>query len=458
MLTRTLNWTIAAGFVAGSILMGCQGSDNVASSFDAPLVGEDSVNAIPGEYIVVFNDTAGQSNINAAMNGVSTLRGANSVMSTYSVIPGFSARLSQEGLEELRRNPDVAYVEVNQVISITAETNGQDRVDQRLGRDGAAYDDRGLNGEGVHAYIIDTGVNLTHNEFTGRMGEGFDAVTSGGDANDCQGHGTHVASTVAGTQYGLANRATVHPVRVLNCQGSGTLQGVISGVDWVAANAIQPAVANMSLGGGASQAIDDAVANLVQAGVVTAVAAGNDGNDACGSSPAREPLAITVGATEDTSDARTSFSNHGSCLDIYAPGRNIKGAWIGGNDATNTISGTSMASPHVAGVIAQYLGIDPRQTPVPTDVQAALEGVATNGCVTDAKAGSPNVLLHNDFNATDGGEVHCEGNDPGDPGDPKGECLASNACGGQAADGCYCDFLCVFFGDCCSDNFACFLQ
>jgi serine protease len=244
----------------------------------------------------------------------------------------------------------------------------------------------------VHAYIVDTGVLLTHNEFSGRMGNGFDAVTSGGNANDCHGHGTHVAGTVGGTTYGVAKGVTIHPVRVLGCTGSGTNAGVIAGMDWVAQNRVLPAVANMSLGGGASQATDDAVARMTAAGVTVVVAAGNDNaSDACTKSPARAPSAITVGSTTST-DARSSFSNVGTCLDIFAPGSSITSAWFTSPTATNTISGTSMASPHVAGGAALYLATNPTATPA--QVTQALTSSATPGIVTDARTGSPNLLLY----------------------------------------------------------------
>jgi aqualysin 1 len=215
----------------------------------------------------------------------------------------------------------------------------------------------------VNAYIIDTGIRLDHVEFTGRLIGGFDAITSGGSANDCNGHGTHVAGTVGGTVYGVAKAVKLSPIRVLDCNGSGTTSGVIAGVDWVAANHVKPAVANMSLGGGASTALDDAVRNSIAAGVTYAVAAGNGDfigrqQPACNYSPARVREALTVGATT-SSDAKASWSNYGECVDLFAPGVSITSAWHTSNTATNTISGTSMASPHVAGVAALYLEANP---------------------------------------------------------------------------------------------------
>ena len=213
-------------------------------------------------------------------------------------------------------------------------------------------------GQGVHAYIIDTGIRATHQEFGGRVTNGADFIGDGNGTNDCNGHGTHVAGTTGGTTYGVAKSVTIHAVRVLGCTGSGSTSGVIAGVDWVTANHASPAVANMSLGGGASTALDNAVTSSVNSGVSYAVAAGNSNANACNSSPARAAAAITVGATT-SSDARSSFSNFGTCLDIFAPGSSITSAWSTSNTATNTISGTSMASPHVAGAIALYLQTNP---------------------------------------------------------------------------------------------------
>jgi subtilisin family serine protease len=239
-------------------------------------------------------------------------------------------------------------------------------------------------------YVIDTGIRLTHSEFTGRMSNGYDAVMVGGNANDCNGHGTHVAATVGGTTFGVADKVTLHPVRVLDCNGSGSNSGVVAGVDWVRANRILPAVANMSLGGGVSSALDTAVTNAINAGVTFALAAGNENVDACNTSPARVAAAITVGATTNT-DARASFSNFGTCLDIFAPGQNITSAWLTSDTATNTISGTSMAAPHVAGAAAIYLASSPTATPA--IVRNALVTNATIGKVTSPGTGSPNALL-----------------------------------------------------------------
>jgi serine protease len=357
----------------------------------APLYSASSGRAVPGSYIVVLRDDAS----GASAASVAAVANASPRYVYTTVVRGFAAELNQGQLNALRSNPNVAYVEEDQIVEIRQTTQpnatwGLDRIDQR---------DRPLNGTyvynqtgaGVHAYIIDTGIRLTHQEFSGRMGAGFDAVTSGGNANDCNGHGTHVAGTVGGTVYGVAKRVTLYPVRVLNCNGSGTNAGVIAGMDWVAQNHRKPAVANMSLGGGASTTTDNAVQRMVNAGVTVVVAAGNENQNACNVSPARAASAFTVGSTT-SSDARSNFSNWGSCVDIFAPGSSITAAWHTSNTATNTISGTSMASPHVAGVVALYLQVNPSATPA--QVKSAVVDLSTPNRISSPGTNSPNRLLY----------------------------------------------------------------
>lgn len=328
------------------------------------------------------------------------------VTSVYQyALKGFAARLTAAQAEALTNDPRVAYVEPDQefhtLATQTPATWGLDRVDQR---------DLPLNntytynqtGQGVHAYIIDTGVRASHQQFTGRMGNGFTAINDGNGTNDCHGHGTHVAGTVGGTTYGLAKQVTLHAVRVLSCSGSGSNAGVIAGVDWVTQNHGSPAVANMSLGGGISTALDQAVANSISSGVSYAIAAGNSNANACNSSPARVASANTVGATTNT-DARSSFSNFGTCVDIFAPGSNITSSWNTSDSATNTISGTSMATPHVAGALALYLQTNPGASPA-TATQALLNNSTPNK-VTNPGTGSPNRLLYSIFGGGGGGDT-----------------------------------------------------
>ncbi|WNG56079.1 S8 family serine peptidase [Archangium gephyra] len=362
--------------------------------------------AIPGEYIVVLRedvkDVALRGSPDVAREMVAARGGQ--VLHTYDrALKGFWAKMSEAQVRELLADPRVAYVEENGVVSTsaaqTSATWGIDRIDQRnLPRD-STYN-YNFDGTGVHAYVIDTGMRLTHSQFTGRVGNGFDAITAGGTAADCHGHGTHVAGTVGGTTWGVAKNVTLHPVRVLDCTGYGSDAQVIAGLDWVTANHVKPAVANMSLGGEASQALDDAVERMIAAGVVTAVAAGNDTDNACNYSPARTPNALTVGSTT-SSDARSSFSNYGTCLDIFGPGSSITSASYSSNTASTSMSGTSMASPHVAGVAALYLQANPSSTPAQT--MAAITTNATPSKVTSPGTGSPNLLLYSLFITGGGG-------------------------------------------------------
>ncbi|GAA3859245.1 hypothetical protein GCM10022243_26340 [Saccharothrix violaceirubra] len=310
-------------------------------------------------------------------------------------INGFQVRIPETAARKLAANPAVEYVEQDQVLRATATQTsppswGLDRIDQRTLPLNYQYQST-ATGAGVNVYVIDTGIRTTHSAFGGRARNGYDFVSNDAIAQDGNGHGTHVAATIAGSQYGVAKGATVYGVRVLDDNGSGTTAGVVAGVDWVTKNHIKPAVANMSLGGGASVAIDNAVRRSIAAGVTYVVAAGNSNVDASTTSPARVTEAITVGAT-DRSDARASYSNYGSYVDIFAPGSSITSAWKTSDTAAASLSGTSMASPHVAGAVARYLQTN--KTATPAQVQSYLIAQSTPSKVTNPGTGSPNRLLY----------------------------------------------------------------
>ena len=370
---------------------------------------------INGQYIVVLKpqaaSLAGESSradrVPVAAKAIAAQHRASLVRSFDRVLRGFVVKADDKALAALLSDPRVAYVEEDGVVTINTiqygATWGIDRVDRRLLPLNTEYT-YDTTGAGIHAYVIDSGLNVTHNEFIGRVGIGADFI--GGGVNDCNGHGTHVAGTIGGTTYGIAKAVTLHPVRVFPCSGGSAWSTIIAGMNWVASNHIAPAVVNMSLGGGINTSADAAVANLHNiSGITVVVAAGNSNADACNFSPARAPLAITVGAT-DANDARSIWqfgqaSNWGTCLDWFAPGSNITSAWIGSNTATNTIDGTSMAAPHVAGAAARYLQTYPTATPAA--VRAALHnannifggvGAPTWPGVANRGTGSPNELMH----------------------------------------------------------------
>ncbi|MFY1635770.1 S8 family peptidase [Solwaraspora sp. WMMB335] len=351
--------------------------------------------AVKDSYIVVFKDSAvGRGEVAETARSLASKYGRTVARTYHAALRGFEISASAEQAARIAAHPSVDYVEQNHTVQI-ADTQldppswGLDRIDQRSLPldDSYTYPNTAPN---VHAYIIDTGIRFSHSDFGGRAVTGFDAV-DGGAADDCNGHGTHVAGTVGGGAYGVAKGVALIGVRVLNCSGSGTTAGVIAGVDWVTDNAVLPAVANMSLGGGANTSLDTAVRNSIAAGITYGLAAGNSSANACNTSPSRVTEGITVGATTST-DARASYSNYGTCLDIFAPGSSITSAWYTSDTATNTISGTSMATPHVVGAAALVASANPSWTP--QQVRDYLYDNATVDAVGNPGSGSPNRLLY----------------------------------------------------------------
>jgi subtilisin family serine protease len=382
-------------FLAAGVLLlnACTDSVPPTSPTITPSLGVQATARAGDDYIVVLRE-GDRAGVRATSASLASSVGATIKDQWEDALQGFVAEMSDDAAETLRKRPEVLLVEKDGPVQanatqFNAPSWGLRRIDDRFLPNDPNYT-YNKTGAGVHIYIIDTGIRPTHVDFAGRVLPGFSVIAGG--VIDCNGHGTHVSGTAAGTRFGVAKQAWIHPVRVLNCAGSGTFAGVIAGVNWVRANRIQPAVANISLGGGFSGALNLAVNNLVTVGnVATAVAAGNSGANACASSPSSAVNALIVSATA-ANDVRPAWANFGPCVDLFAPGVGITSDWFTSNVATNVLSGTSMASPHAAGVLAQVRQWAPAANA--TAVQNNVIANATPGIVINPGAGSPNRLLY----------------------------------------------------------------
>ncbi|PNG22821.1 S8 family peptidase [Streptomyces cahuitamycinicus] len=358
------------------------------------ILQEDSANAVENSYIVVLKESAGFRANSTKGEDLVAKYGATVDWTYDAVLNGYAIRISASGAKSLAEDPAVEFVEQDRMVHLEATQYnppwGLDRIDQPRFPRNLMYSYPDTAGKSATVYVIDTGVRITHTEFAGRARHGYDFVDRDANASDGNGHGTHVATTVAGKTYGVAKQSKIVSVRVLDNRGAGTLSGVIAGVDWVTVRRVRPAVANMSLGAGVSTSLDTAVRNSIASGVTYAVAAGNSNANAASFSPARVRSALTVGASTWT-DSRSSFSNYGSQLDMFAPGSLITAGWHTSDTATTTLSGTSMATPHVAGAAAVYLTSHPSAGPA--TVHSALVNGATTGVLRNVGTGSPNRLL-----------------------------------------------------------------
>lgn len=381
---RSITAVIALSFVVAA----CSDDTN-APVEQSHMDGLAPVMAVQGKpiddsYVVVLKEDADP-------RSVAAVAGINPRHVYTAVLNGFAGELNEGQLNALRNNPNVDYIEPDQEFTadatVTAQSWGLDRIDQRNRPLSGTFTYTATAGS-VYAYVIDTGIYTAHTQFGGRATNVYDAF--GGNGQDCNGHGTHVAGTIGGSGYGIARAVRLRGVRVLNCSGSGSTSGIIAAIDWVRVNRTNPAVANLSLGGGYSSSLNTAVNNLHNSGVFVAVAAGNSNANACNYSPASASSVYTTAASTST-DAKASYSNYGSCVDGYAPGSAIRSAWIGSTTATNTINGTSMASPHVAGVAALYKATYGNVSS--STIVSWINSNATASVITGNITGTPNRLL-----------------------------------------------------------------
>jgi subtilisin family serine protease len=351
--------------------------------------------SIPGRYIVALNAQPGVEPVAGRAQRLAERYGGTVGFVYRTALHGFSVAASTEQARRIAADPRVAYVQADTMVGVAdVQTNppwGLDRIDERGLVLNKTYE-HDFSGRAVTAYVVDTGIRTTHQDFGGRASVGVD--TTGGNGQDCNGHGTHVAGIVGGAAHGVAKNVDLVAVRVLGCNGSGTAAALVAGLDWIASRPLRPAVVNLSLGGVANRAVDDAVNRVVGTGVAVVVAAGNANTDACADSPARVPAAITVGAT-DSGDRRDASSNWGTCVALFAPGADILSTFNTDDRATKTLTGTSMAAPHVSGVVARYLTLNPLATP--QQVRTVLTSNATVNQVHDPGNGSPNLLVHSDL-------------------------------------------------------------